>query len=66
MTLRYSHLSPDHKKRAVDVLNSRIDTFSTLDVKSVTALDTATSQFIENIEVIDNRAISSSGRAGHS
>ena len=24
MTLRYSHLSPDHKKRAVDVLNHRI------------------------------------------
>ncbi|MDD5431664.1 MAG: site-specific integrase [Candidatus Omnitrophica bacterium] len=27
MTLRYSHLSPDHKKRAVDVLGERIDTF---------------------------------------
>ncbi len=24
MTLRYSHLSPDHKKRAVDILNHRI------------------------------------------
>jgi len=24
MTLRYSHLSPDHKKRAVDVLNTRL------------------------------------------
>jgi hypothetical protein len=26
MTLRYSHLSPDHKKRAVDILGKRIDT----------------------------------------
>ncbi|MBU2541336.1 MAG: tyrosine-type recombinase/integrase [Candidatus Omnitrophica bacterium] len=26
MTLRYSHLSPDHKKRAVDVLSKRMDT----------------------------------------
>ena len=25
MTLRYSHLSPDHKKRAVDVLCGRMD-----------------------------------------
>ena len=30
MTLRYSHLSPDHKKRAVDVLGKRMDTFWTL------------------------------------
>jgi len=30
MTLRYSHLSADHKKRAVDTLNRQIDTFSTL------------------------------------
>ncbi len=26
MTLRYSHLSPDHKKRAVDILNKRMVT----------------------------------------
>lgn len=26
MTLRYSHLSPDHKKRAVDILGKTIDT----------------------------------------
>ena len=31
MTLRYSHLSPDHKKRAVDILGKRMDTFWTLD-----------------------------------
>ena len=29
MTLRYSHLSPDHKKAAVDILSERIDTFWT-------------------------------------
>jgi integrase len=29
MTLRYSHLSPDHKKRAVDILGKRMDTFWT-------------------------------------
>ncbi|PIQ88729.1 MAG: hypothetical protein COV72_06610 [Candidatus Omnitrophica bacterium CG11_big_fil_rev_8_21_14_0_20_42_13] len=31
MTLRYSHLSPDHKKRAVDILGKRMDTFWTPD-----------------------------------
>ena len=31
MTLHYSHLSPDHKKRAVDILGKRMDTFRTLD-----------------------------------
>ena len=30
MTLRYSHLSPDHKSRAVEILNRRMDTFWTL------------------------------------
>jgi len=29
MTLRYSHLSPDHKKRAVDILARRMDTIWT-------------------------------------
>jgi integrase len=29
MTLRYSHLSPDFKKRAVDVLSKKMDTFWT-------------------------------------
>lgn len=29
MTLRYSHLSPDHKARAVKVLESRMDTIWT-------------------------------------
>lgn len=31
MTLRYSHLSPDHKKRAVDILGKQMDTIWTLE-----------------------------------
>jgi len=31
MTLRYSHLSQDHKARAVEVLGERLDTFRTLE-----------------------------------
>jgi len=34
MTLRYSHLSPDHKKRAVDILGQRMDTRWTPAIKS--------------------------------
>jgi len=34
MTLRYSHLSPDHKKRAVDVLARQMDTIWTPEGKS--------------------------------
>ncbi|MDD5653887.1 MAG: site-specific integrase [Candidatus Omnitrophica bacterium] len=37
MTLRYSHLSPGHKKQAVDTLDKRFDTSLTLDAKSETA-----------------------------
>ncbi len=33
MTLRYSHLSPDHKKRAVDVLCKQMDTIWTPEPK---------------------------------
>ena len=33
MTLRYSHLSPDHKKRAVETLSRQTDTFWTLNDK---------------------------------
>jgi len=36
MTIRYSHLSQDFKKRAVDVLNGQIDTFWTPEIKEET------------------------------
>ncbi len=45
MTLRYSHLSPDHKKRAVDILGRRMDTIwtpSTFQQKVVKDADFAT------------------------
>lgn len=34
MTLRYSHLSPDHKRRAVDILSKQMDTIWTPSPKS--------------------------------
>ncbi|MDP8261904.1 MAG: site-specific integrase [Candidatus Ancaeobacter aquaticus] len=33
MTLRYSHLSPDHKRRAVDVFGKRMDTYWSPEIK---------------------------------
>ena len=51
MTLRYSHLSPDHKKRAVDVLGGRIST----NIAQMPAVDDTekltVSQLIENTVV---------------
>ena len=34
MTLRYAHLSPDHKRRAVETLNRRMDTIWTPEPKN--------------------------------
>jgi Site-specific recombinase XerD len=41
MTLRYSHLSPDHKKKAVEILGKNVDTFWTLEPKKpeITEID---------------------------
>ena len=36
MTLRYSHLSPDHKTRAVRVLDARMDTIWAPEAKAET------------------------------
>ncbi len=66
MTLRYSHLSPDHKKRAVDILSKRMDTFWTPEALTKETAKSPLSQVFENKEVEDFRAISSAGRAGHS
>ncbi len=48
MTLRYSHLSPDHKKRAVDVLGRRMGTVWAQEPMSETADRLAVSQSLEN------------------
>jgi len=48
MTLRYSHLSPDHKKRAVDILGKRMDTFWTPEHMPVVEGNEALSQHTVN------------------
>lgn len=52
MTLRYSHLSPDHKKRAVDILGKRMDTFWTLEGKPKLVSKIVVSQPVENHSVV--------------
>lgn len=51
MTLRYSHLSPDHKKRAVDVLNKQMDTIWTPEASLEKSKELTVSQLFENKEV---------------
>ena len=51
MTLRYSHLSPDHKQRAVDILGDRMDTFWTPDAKSKIAEKCSLQELVANKEV---------------
>ena len=50
MTLRYSHLSPDHKKRAVDVLNRQMDTIWTPEPESEEVKELPSLQLIDNAE----------------
>jgi len=52
MTIRYSHLSPDHKKRAVDILGKRMDTFWTLGEVKEKDQKSVTSQPFENQLVV--------------
>ncbi|MFA4888311.1 MAG: tyrosine-type recombinase/integrase [Candidatus Omnitrophota bacterium] len=52
MTLRYSHLSPDHKKRAVDILGRRMDTFWTLGEIAKDHKELTVSQLLENTVVV--------------
>lgn len=52
MTLRYSHLSPDHKKRAVDVLSRQMDTIRPPEPAVVDTKELTVSQLLENTEVI--------------
>jgi hypothetical protein len=48
MTLRYSHLAPSHKQRAVDILGRRMDTFWTLQQKEEMAGKRPPLQPLEN------------------
>jgi integrase len=52
MTLRYSHLSPDHKKRAVDNLAKSMDTFWTLGDKSKKSENLGVSELFDNKLVV--------------
>ncbi len=60
MTLRYSHLSPDHKKRAVDILGQRMDTFWTPKATHEASKEFTVSQILDNPEVIDNGPLAQS------
>jgi len=53
MTLRYSHLSPDHKQRAVANLSRQMDTFWTSERNKETEEVFDFSQLFENKEVIN-------------
>ncbi|MBU4484455.1 site-specific integrase [bacterium] len=48
MTLRYAHLSPDHKQRAVDTLGRQMDTLWTLKEKKQDTPKIAPSQVFIN------------------
>ena len=52
MTLRYSHLSPDHKRRAVDILSRRMDTIWPPKPGSEKDEKSAVSQLIDNKHVV--------------
>ncbi len=66
MTLRYSHLSPDHKKRAVAVLNNQMDTIWTPERSDEKNKDFDFSQIAENKSDINLGPIAQSVRAGDS
>jgi len=52
MTLRYSHLSPDHKQRAVDVLARRMDTVWSPEQKTAEAEEVSNSEPFGNQLVV--------------
>ena len=67
MTLRYSHLSPDHKKRAVDILGRRMDTIWTPEpIRKETVESVSSPNTHRNKELQEFRAHSSAVRAGDS
>ena len=52
MTLRYSHLSSDHRKRAVDILGKRMNAFWTLEDKNKKSEKLYISDILENKVVV--------------
>jgi len=66
MTLRYAHLSPDHKKRAVEILNTQMDTIWSPEGNKKKKAESLSLQRIENIGSYEVWAHSSAGRAADS
>ncbi len=56
MTLRYSHLSPNYKRNAVDILGKKLDTFWTPTDIASNCHNPTTIQHIDNKEVIKHGA----------
>jgi len=48
MTLRYAHLAPSHKQRAVDILGRKMETFWRLEPSGEKVLKVDSSEVIEN------------------
>jgi len=63
MTMRYSHLSQDHKARAVEVLGQRMDTIWTPVEKKKNADILYYPKNIENNRVLNNAPVAQSDRA---
>jgi len=57
MTLRYAHLSPDHKKRAVEILDTQMDTIWTPEQNKEKKAENLSLQRIENIGSYDNAPV---------
>ncbi len=66
MTLRYSHLSPDHKQRAVAALSNQMDTIWTPERTKQNEEVFDFSQLLEKREVTNSGPIAQSVRAGDS
>jgi hypothetical protein len=63
MTLRYSHLSPDHKKQVVDILGQQIDTKWTQGPKNEVSIEDSFVISLDNKEDIKRAPIAQMDRA---
>lgn len=57
MTLRYSHLSLDHKKRAVEILSRQMDTFWSLEKKETTDSNNFKDTSLSDANAYENKVI---------